>query len=64
MKVQIGQYKFGRHRNRWGMWQYTMITESGTMASFVKDVYSFEEAVKEVYHLNGWGTPKMIKRNF
>lgn len=53
MKVQVGQYKFGRHRNSWGIWQYTMVSENGTMASFIKDVFSYEEAVREVYRLNG-----------
>lgn len=64
MKEQVGQYKFGRHRNHWGIWQYTMVSETGTMASFVKDVFSYEEAVREVYRLNGWGEPKYIKRVF
>lgn len=27
-------------------------------------IFSYEEAVREVYHLNGWGTPKYIKRVF
>ena len=64
MKAQVGQYKFGRHRSLWGIWQYTMVSETGAMASFVKDVYSYEEAVREVYRLNGWGQPKYIKRVF
>lgn len=62
MKTQTGQYKFGRHRNHWGIWQYDMVTELGTSARFVKDVFTFEEAVREVYRLNGWGEPKSIKR--
>lgn len=64
MKPQVGQYKFGRHRSHWAIWQYTMVTETGMMASFVKDVFTFEEAVKEVYRLNNWGEPKQIRRNF
>ena len=60
---KVGQYKFGRLRSHWGIWQYDMVTESGaTSASFVKDVYSYEEAVREVYRLNGWGEPKNIKK--
>lgn len=49
MRVQVGQYKFGRHRNHWGIWQYTMVLENGTMASFIKDVYTYEEAVREAF---------------
>ena len=62
MKAQVGQYKFGRHRNSSGIWQYTMVSENGTMASFIKDVFSYDEAVREVYRLNGWGEPKSVKR--
>lgn len=62
MKAQVRQYKFGRHRNHWGIWQYDSVTETGTSARFVKDVFTFEEAVREVYRLNGWGAPKSIKR--
>ena len=64
MKAQVGQYKFGRHRNHWGIWQYDMVSETGTSATFIKDIRTYEEAVTEVYRLNGWGTPKNIKRIF
>ena len=43
MKPQVGLYKFGRHRNLWAIWQYDMVTELGTSARFVKDVFSYEE---------------------
>ena len=64
MKAQVGQYTFGRHRNVWGIWQYDMVSETGSSAVFVKDVYSYEEAVREVYRLNGWGEPKQIRRSY
>ena len=64
MKAQVGQYKFGRYRNRWGIWKYDMVSESGTSATFIKDVFSFDEAVREVSRLNGWGQPKAIRRSF
>ena len=54
MKAQVGLYKFGRHYNHWGIWQYDYVSETGSSARFIKDVYSYEEAVKEVYRLNGW----------
>ena len=62
MKAEVGKYKFGRHRNNWGIWQYDSVTESGASARFIKDVFSYEDAVREVYRLNGWGEPKNIKR--
>ena len=64
MRAQVGQYKFGRHRNWWGIWQYDHVSEKGASATFIKDVRTYEEAVTEVYRLNGWGTPKYIKRVF
>lgn len=64
MKAQVGQYTFGRHRNVWGIWQYDTVSETGSSAVFVKDVYSYEEAVREVYRLNGWGVPKQIRRSY
>ena len=62
MKVEVGKYKFGRHRNNWGIWQWNSVTETGASATFIKDVFSYEDAVREVYRLNGWGEPKNIKR--
>lgn len=64
MKAQVGQYRFVRHRNMWGIWLYTAINESGTCAEFVKDSFTYEDAVKEVYRLNGWGEPKKLYRKF
>lgn len=61
MKAKVGLYKFGRHRNLWGIWRYDMVTENGASAVFIKDVSSYEEAVREIYRLNGWGEPKNIK---
>ena len=64
MKAQVGLYKFGRHRNWWGIWQYDSVTDTGTSARFIKDVRTYEEAVTEVYRLNGWGEPKQIRKSF
>lgn len=64
MKAQAGLYTFGIHRSKWGIWQYYNVSERGSSATFIKDVNTFEEAVREVYHLNGWGEPKNIKKVF
>ena len=64
MKPQLNHYHFGRHRNQWGIWQYTTVTETGSSSTHIMDVDSYGEAVVEVYRLNGWGTPKSIKRQF
>ena len=64
MKAEVGKYYFGRHRRCFGIWQYDSVSETGSSARFVKDVFSFEDAVREVYKLNGWNEPKVIKRSF
>ena len=64
MRAEVGKYKFGRHRNLWGIWQWDSVTKTGTSARFIMVVFSYEEAVREVYRLNGWGEPKSIKRVF
>ena len=64
MEAKVGQYYFGRHRSVWGIWQYDVVDNGFTSANHIKDVCSYEEAVKEVYRLNGWGTPKTIRRRF
>ena len=64
MKARVGQYKFGRHYRNWGIWMYDYVSATGYTAIFVKDVFSYEEAVREVYRLNGWGEPRKIYRKF
>ena len=65
MKPTINKYFFGRHRGTWGIWQWTAVYNNGAATgSFIKDVCTYDEAVREVYHLNGWETPKNITRTF
>lgn len=64
MKPEVGKYKFGRHRSKWGIWQWDSVSERGASARFIKDVSTYEEAVREVYRLNGWGEPKHIRKTF
>ena len=35
-----------------------------TIAAFIKDVFTYEEAVKETYSLNGWAEPKRIIKKY
>lgn len=64
MARTVGTYYFGRHRSMWGIWMVESITNGVTMAAFIKDVFTYEDAVKETYHLNGWGEPKVIYKKF
>lgn len=64
MTLQAGKFHFGRHRSCWGVWLCERADEKGSSSRFVKDVFSYEEAVKETYRLNGWGEPKKIWRQY
>lgn len=64
MKAEVGKYKFGKHRSMCGIWQWESVTESGSSARFIKDVRTYEEAVREVYRLNGWSEPTVVRRSF
>lgn len=64
MAKKVGTYYFGRHRSSWGIWVIAYNNNGITMGDFVKDVMSYEDAVKETYRLNGWGEPKRIVRKY
>ena len=63
MKAETGKYHFGRRFDYWTIRQYEAVYADGSsMSRRIKDVRSYEEAVTEVYRLNGWGTPKNIRK--
>jgi len=64
MTLTVGTYHFGRHRRAWGIWVCEFACNGATSSAFVKDVYSYEDAVKETYRLNGWREPKRIVRKY
>ena len=64
MAKSIGTYYFGRHRSNWDIWVVIYSNNGVAMGDFVKDVYTYEDAVKETYHLNGWCEPKRIYKKF
>ncbi len=64
MAKTVGTYYFGRHRSMWGIWMVESISNGVTMAAFIKNVKTYEDAVRETYSLNGWGTPKNIARKY
>ena len=64
MTLTVGTYHFGRHRRAWGIWVCDFANNGATSSAFVKDVYSYEDAVKETYRLNGWGQPKKIYKQY
>ena len=64
MTLQVGTYHFGHHHRNWGIWVCTYANNGSTVSEFVKDVWSFDDAVHETYRLNGWGEPKKIYKKF
>lgn len=64
MKAKVGLYHFCHKRNMWSIYQYITVTETGSIARHIEDYGYFEDAVKAVYRLNGWGEPKNITKRF
>ena len=66
MAAKVGKYFFGRNYGSWAVWVYDFVNnETGfTSASKVANCITFDEALTTTYQLNGWGTPKSIKRTF
>lgn len=64
MAKTIGTYFFARHRGNWGIWIVESVSNGVTMSDFVKDVFTYEDAVRTTYALNGWGEPKSIIKKY
>jgi hypothetical protein len=64
MAKTVGTYYYGRHRSMWGIWMVESISNGVTMSAFIKDVRSYEDAVRTTYALNGWGEPKKINKKY
>lgn len=64
MKAIVGQFHFCRHRGSWGIFQYTLVSETGTHSSHIGNCLDFESALKETYKLNGWKQPQTITQRF
>ena len=65
MKPTVNKFYFERFRGTWGIFQWTSITDNGIItSSHIQNELTYEDAVTTMYRLNGWGTPKNIKRQF
>lgn len=62
--AKVGQFFFKRHHGSWGIFQWDCVEGGFSSASHIKDVFAFDEAVRETYRLNGWNQPKHIMRAF
>ncbi len=64
MAKAVGTYYFGKHRSQWGIWMVESISNGVTIGVFIKNVQTYEDAVKEIYTLNGWRMPTKIVKRF
>jgi hypothetical protein len=64
MAKAVGTYYFGRHYSSWGIWVVVYSNNGSVVGEHVKDVRTYEDAVKETYRMNGWGEPKSIVRKY
>ena len=64
MAKSVGTYYFGKHYRNWGIWVVVSNVNGITMGEHVKDVTSYENAVRETYRLNGWGEPTRINKKY
>jgi hypothetical protein len=64
MKAQVGLYHVCQLRNSWCVYVYTHVTATSNSAEKVDSFPYFQDAIIEMYKLNGWGQPKNITKKF
>ena len=64
MTLKVGTYHFSRHRSSWTIYICDYSKDGFSSSSKVKEVATYEEAVRETYRLNGWGEPKRIVKKY
>jgi hypothetical protein len=65
-KIKVGLFFFARNRSNWSVYCYDVVNEETGFSSANKiDTYfTFEEALRATYKLNGWTQPRKISRTF
>ena len=64
MAAEVGKYFFRKRYTVFYIYQYDVVEDAFESAKHINSVQTYDEAVKEVYRLNGWGEPKQIRRRF
>ena len=64
MAAEVGKYFFRKRYTVFYIYQYDVVEDGSESAKHISSVQTYDEAVKEVYRLNGWGEPKQIRRRF
>lgn len=55
---KVGQFFYGCHRSRYGVWVWDHVWQNGASGKFICDFNTREEARRYVWIQNGWGVPK------
>ena len=53
MVAEVGKYFFRKRYTVFYIYQYDVVEDDFESAKHIKDVQTYDEAVKEVYRLNG-----------
>ena len=65
MTAQVGKHYVGRYHSAFAVWQWDSVDENGgTSAHKVQMFWEYEEAVREMYRLNGWKQPEKLYRKY
>jgi hypothetical protein len=65
MTAQVGKHYVGRYHSAFAVWQWDSVDENGgTSAHKVQMFWEYEEAVREMYRLNGWKQPEKMYRKY
>ena len=64
MTAQVGKHYVGRYHGAFAVWQWDSVTEISSSAHKVQMFWSFEDAVREMYRLNGWKQPEKVYRKY
>jgi len=64
MKAQVGLYHVSRNMENWNVYQYNHVTATSNSSTKIESFPYLEDAIKEMYKLNGWKEPKnILQRN-
>lgn len=57
MTAEVGKYVIRKRYSIFYIYQYDVVSDGFESAKHISCVQTYDEAVREVYHLNGWVVP-------
>ena len=64
MKPEVGKYYVCRRMCGFGVFVWDHVSEHGSLGHGVAHFGSYEQAVREMYRLNGWKQPDKIYKRY